>query len=655
MATNLTSPPSFSGTVDQSFFIESLGGSKHPTLYLDRFPEEVYNKSVDSHFVRFMYALLGPAGIGWLKKNYLDARLELAEHGFEGFNIERYYGDPFRFGRILSERFDDDPTGLLPRDVWDQIKAKDEAYRSRALDYFNAARAGTTPLGAELAAKSGLGHPVEIVENYKYLFDIQSDEPKGFEYFGKTLSLNEFVVVPRLEVSRSEQQQITVDGFPTSGTIYLSFQGQVTGPITWDTSITAHDVELALEALSSIGTDNVKVSNGPGLVGSTFHVEPFLVTFTGKLAGQDVPLIEVASGTAFAGGVDPTVTVETLTDGISAADEVVDIRPELQHNLQVALDYLRPVNTLPTIASGHGLRTVQPWQSVTSSSAYVEVLRYVTGSTGVRWPTIDATHWIESGVEKEAPRVHDDRQHHYQGFHNVQSIYAYQGEALDDVDYASDVATVANYNSVHVGSFNRTDELIFPFLMGRRDPSVVYSADRTLADYAEPLTVTTQADEHDAAFVNGIYPTDYIKLPGVPTIKYKDEQFWASTERIEGSEVIEVDLGSAQAVNFVTFDILSRPLDIELSFDLLELPPRRRYIPVIPLTSFPFTTATHFSPTDQTAWLPVEYHFSDAQGHTPFTRFIRIKFTRRLGEMGVTDYPMCVMVRNLRVGRNAVI
>jgi hypothetical protein len=652
MATNLTTPPSFSATVDQNFFIERLGGSQHPITYLDRFPDEVYNKAIDSHLVRFLYALLGPAGIGWLRKNYLDARLELLQHGFENFDLERYYGDPFRFGRILSERFEDDPTGLLDRETWDTIKAQDEAYRSRALDYFNAVRAGTTPLGMELAAKSGLGHPVEIIENYKYLFDINSDEPKGLEYIGSTLSLNEFIVLPRLEVSQSEQQTISVDGSPTGGTFVLSFQGQITPPITWSTAISVNDVQAALEGLSSIGAGNVQVSGGPGLTGSTFFVQPFLITFTGKLAGQNVPQIKVEAN-YLSGGVDPTITVETVTGGISAVDEAVEIAPELRHNLQVALDYLRPVNSLPTVAASPGLRTVQPFSSVDSSSNYTEVVRYATGSTAVRWPSVDATHWIEAGLEKAAPRVHDDRQHHYTGFHNVQTTYAYTGEALDDPQY-KDVATVANYNSTHIGSFNRTDELIFSFLQNWRDPTLVYTPDRVLADYAEPLTVTTQADAHDAVFVNGIYPTDYISLPGIPTIKYKDEQFWASRERIAGAEVIEVDLGVAQAINFITFEVLARPLDIEIAYDVLDLGTTRNFDPVTPLTQQPFTTATHFSPTDQTTWLPLEYHFADAVGNTPFSRFVRIKFTRRLGEMGIDDYPTSVLVRNLRVGRNSV-
>jgi hypothetical protein len=130
---NTFSLPTFTDSVDLRWFIEPLGGSTNPRNYLDSFPDELYSKSPDSHFVKFMYALLGPAGIGTYKQSVLNARLALEAHGFETFDLEAFYSDPFRFGRILNEIYDEDPTGLFPRDIWDQIKAKDESYRTRAI------------------------------------------------------------------------------------------------------------------------------------------------------------------------------------------------------------------------------------------------------------------------------------------------------------------------------------------------------------------------------------------------------------------------------------------------------------------------------------------------------------------------------------------
>jgi hypothetical protein len=74
-SSTLLDTPVVTGSVPQSFVIEALGGPQQPKALLDRFPEEVYNKAPESHFLRFMYVLLGPAGTGLLRRNYLQARL----------------------------------------------------------------------------------------------------------------------------------------------------------------------------------------------------------------------------------------------------------------------------------------------------------------------------------------------------------------------------------------------------------------------------------------------------------------------------------------------------------------------------------------------------------------------------------------------------
>lgn len=844
MAEQTVSLPTFTDRVEQQFFLTPLNGPLHPENYLDRFPDEVYSKGPDSHLVRFMYSLLGPAGIGWLKKNYLDTRLLLADHGVELFDLERYYGNPFRFGRILAERYDDDPLGLLPREAWDKIKARDEQYRSRAIDYFNAARHGTTPEGMRLVARSGTNHEVEIIENYKYLFDIHSDEPKGFAYFGTTRSTSEFIVVPRLEVSRSEVQVVTITGTPTGGNFVLGFEGRATATLPFYTSSVT--MQATLEALPNIGSDNVRVTGGPArdslltvtnlvtnpsvetnatgyeqisatgsfvrsttraykgsyslkqtnpgtnafegfriasanrpavtasttytahvaifiesgagnelraalreydsggsLVGSTgvnpvrttfgswqiltvtrtmtaaavtcdvvvfdegthasvFYVDaiavaqtgsaftygdgdspewtwsgtahaststgpvgtlifqPYRVYFTGKLAGQDVPELKVLSN-GLSGGVNPTVTVTTERSGVESSDETVEIKPELRHNLQTALDFLRPVNSIPSTAAGKGLRSTQPWKAATASSEYNEVLRFVIGNRQVSWPTTDRVHWIEEGVEKQAPRIHNDRQHHYVGFHEVQAVSAYTDAALGNPNYASDTSVLSQYASVHIGRFSPDQARLVPFLQTITDDSLVHAVDRVLADYAEPLTVATQVGS--TSLINGIYPADYATLPGVPPIKYHDEQFWASRERTGGAEILELDLGSAKAVNFLSLEVTRKPFEIEVAFDTLDLAPHRNFIPVTPGDDFPESIFYELDVTNP--WATLEFDFTDALGRTPFTRFIRITFTRRVtlqtdgsgflyDQATATQKPFSVEVRNLRLGRNSV-
>lgn len=76
----------------------------------------------------------------------------------------------------------------------------------------------------------------------------------------------------------------------TSGTFKLRFQGQTTSAINYNS--TAGTIQLALEALSTIGTGNVSCAGGP------INTNPVLVSFVGALGGRDIPdLIEVTEST----------------------------------------------------------------------------------------------------------------------------------------------------------------------------------------------------------------------------------------------------------------------------------------------------------------------------------------------------------------------
>jgi hypothetical protein len=723
--------PTFVDAIDQAWFIEPLNGPTEPRNFLDRFPEEVYNKSLDSHLVRFMYALLGPAGIGWLKKSLLEERLNIEDYGLELFDIESFYGDPFRFGRILSELYTEDPTGTLDRAAWDRIKARDEQYRSRATRYMQAARFGNAPRGMALAAESALGYPTDIVENYKYLFDIHSDQPMGLTYYGKTASTDEFITRPRPVVSRSEVQTITLNGNPTGGNFVLSFNGQSTTnytytPVTTSTAAvtlpsatisvpntggfpsagtfdlngqtvtytgltqtsftgctggtgtqpafsliraltsttpaasapftynnipynaTPMQVEVALTSLPNIGRTGCAVRGGP-------IPNPYRVLFGGSLSNTDVATIVATS--ALTGGTNPTITVDVETGGRDASTEIVQIAPEGIHNLQTALDYLRPVPTIPSVYQSSGSQIRQASNSTSADSEYNEVVRFVTGLTSVAWPS-DSLHWIEAGVERQAPRVKDDRQHHYVNFHNVSNVIAYTDDALSNIFYEYDIGSVAAYRSEHAGDWAPEIKTLIPFF--RTQPTeIVYTADRIAADYPEPLVVTQQGSD-STGLINGIYPTDYTNLTGVAAIRYRDEQFWSSLERPSGAEVIEIDLGSVQAVNYLTFEALNKPYDIEIAYDVRDQGVRRHFVDVTPDPIGLWESSLFFDPLMQNPWHALEFHFTNALGEMIFTRYLRLTFTRRSSsnflydDLSQTQTPWSIEARNLRVGRNVV-
>lgn len=646
---NLTTTPELTSYVDQRFFVAPLGGPQNPINYLDRFPEEVYNKAIDSHLVKFMYALLGPAGAGWLRQNYLEARLLFEDHGLNLFDLDKFYGNPLAFGRILEEVYDEDPTGILPRDKWEQIRAKDAKYRNRAVDYVQGIRMGNTPAGMHLIARSGLGHEVEIVEHYKWIYDQLSDDPLGLFRYGRTDSTEEMVVLPRRETSRSEMVTITITGEPTGGDFTLQYEDKVTTPIDFDAP--ADDVRAALEALSTIGSGQIEVSGGPG------PDAPYQILFTGRLAARDIPQLRAYPNFPEAAAA---IYVTTDTGGVEAIDEIVHIADQDLRYLQSALDRIKPMTTIPTMASGRGLRSRQLWNSTMASSVFTEVVRYVTGSVGVIWPTRDEVYWIETGVERESRQPHDSFTHHYYGLHNVASVTPYTDAAIADPDYLSDLAVVDGYRSEHLGPFGEAQRFLFGHLRDNSEAKRVGAM--ALADRPEPLTITGTAEHRSqnkiVQMINGIYPTDYQNLEGVAPTTYPGDHFWASLERTEGDEYIELDLGTPQALNYVSFEVSRKGIQIDVDFDVLDAAPARRFIPATPSNSRPAQTVISFSLQDQNPWVPIEINFTDALGEMIYSRFLRLRFSRLngIGSPFVdpntgTLTPWSIEVRNLRVGR----
>lgn len=647
-----TTTPDVTTTIDQTFFLTPLGGPQHPQTYLDRFPDTVYNKALDTHLVRFMYALLGPAGVGWLRKNYLQARLLLEDHGVESFDLDRFYGDPIRFGRILEEVYDEDPRALLSREDWEKIRTKDAAYRNRALDYIAGVRAGNTPLGMHLVARSGLGHECEIIENYRYIYDQYTDDPLELEKFGVTNSTEEMIVLPRRELPQGEIQVIHIDNTPTSGTFKLFFPmgneaANTTAPLAYNATNNA--IQLALEALPTIGVGNVRVTGGP-LPGTDVQI-----FFTGDLAIRDLP--EMQPINALNGPVTPILFINTQQNGHDQTDEVVAIPARDQRYLRDALEFIKPVTTIVTYGRSPGLRKAAAWNAATTDSVYHEVVRFVTGQSGVLWPATDNNHWIEGSVEHQAQRA-NELNHHYRGYHNIADVFAYTESALGDPDYLTDNWTSIrdNHRNEHLGQFSNYQKLLYAPLASSTPDNFVYSSDQSLADYAEPLTVTATTD--DIQLINGIYPIDYSTLPGVPEIKYKTEQFWASKEREDGDDYIEVDLGRVQAVNYIYFEATQKPYDIEVHYDLLDSAPSRVWQPVNLQPDLSSTGSLGYDVGSRNPWEICEIWPETPQGTPIFTRFIRLKFARRndsnspfINSDG-TSIPYSIEIRNLRVARN---
>jgi hypothetical protein len=122
-------------------------------------------------------------------------------------------------------------------------------------------------------------------------------------------------------------------------------------------------------------------------------------------------------------------------------------------------------------------------------------------------------------------------------------------------------------------------------------------------------------------------------------------------ERLTGSDFLEIDLGTVQAVNFLSFEASQKPFDISVSYDLLDAAPVRRFIPVTLVNErkAPSVLSTSYEAKNINQWSLITQNISTSLNTMIYTRFIRFEFTRP--EKGL-PFPYSVEVRNLRIGRN---
>jgi hypothetical protein len=116
------------------------------------------------------------------------------------------------------------------------------------------------------------------------------------------------VAPTNLPPATSEVQEVAVDA--SGGTFTLSFEGQATGPLAFNSSSSSIQAALNdLPAVSGAG-GQVSVTGGPGNPGAE---SPYFVHFEGSLLGRDVSVLTAESG-GLQGGAG-TATVTTTVQG----------------------------------------------------------------------------------------------------------------------------------------------------------------------------------------------------------------------------------------------------------------------------------------------------------------------------------------------------
>lgn len=385
--------------------VEPLSGPPRVQELMDRFPESAYAQGPDTHLYKFLEALCGDAGAGLLRKQTLIARLQGEAESISYRDLDKFYSSHFSFGRIRPEiySFDTDIDALTP-DEWADVQLKDSRYLHRAQKLMNATRLGTSPQGMAYAAEAGSGVETEVREHYAFIFDQYSDDRLGLDPYGKSSSVNEFVVMPRL--------------------------GKPDGSFATEYAFDAQYIRQSAFWSPSYG-ESRPMSLDP--VYSTEQHVP-----RESLAGI------VARGWYF---LTPDLHRNMLDvlDRLRPVGSLMTVMPQEYRHIEVA-----------------------PSPVVDSSTERIFPTRFVNGRPDVDWPEPSAAdaNFIESGVENQSVSYADSQVQMPDIFHTIETITSYSETALSDSLYntASFDSVSEQYKSEHVGTFPPLVSNVYPIL-----------------------------------------------------------------------------------------------------------------------------------------------------------------------------------------------
>lgn len=548
---DVATDPTVTYTQSSNPLVEPLGGLVSIDELMDAFPVEVYHTGSDSRLYKFVSALCGDAGAGILKKQALAMRLKMEGPLLVFRDLDDYYSTVLTFPRIRSELYNYDqasqllldtsydPTNIaVEKQIWDKIHAADSSYQKRVINFMHATRLGNSLEGMTLAALAGSGEDCEVVENYRYLFDQQSDDPLGLEKLGDTTGTAEFIIQPAGIGNTNDDANtdtLNLTGSPTGGTFALQYESAPTEDILVNGSDISGAIYNAIIGISSgdlIQPTDVSVT----VVQSTNNCSYTIQFFNPQL---DALFLGVNDGLSLTGGTGPGVEIDypigdayymtqfeyplasfyednyseiisghldsdhpTTATGFWAGNAniapIVRLSPDVEFNMVRIVDRLRPVGTVMTLKPKRASQITVTSGTAFASSENFSIIRWITGNPSVQWPPVDASqgnfiqgvatsNGVTANVENEATSFAFGTHVLPAIFHTLDSLSAYTDGALLDSQYNSSTFFTNRYNiykSEHVGMFDKWVTMIFPFLQS------VASTDDFTVDLAVPVQPT---------------------------------------------------------------------------------------------------------------------------------------------------------------------
>lgn len=168
------------------------------------------------------------------------------------------------------------------------------------------------------------------------------------------------------------------------------------------------------------------------------------------------------------------------------------------------------------------------------------------------------------------------------------------------------------------------------------------------------------------ASINGIYDISYFDAENneyqieTPKIWWSSKHRFAVEDGRSTSEFLELDLGKRRSINYLSFDIIRKPIDVEIQYDAIDMESLDQYSStprwrsVKPINNEAFDSSLSYISDFVNPWQHCEFYFYDENNEPLVASKLRIKFTRRSDSWpteNFASFAWSIDAKNLRVGR----
>lgn len=133
-----------------------------------------------------------------------------------------------------------------------------------------------------------------------------------------------------------------------------------------------------------------------------------------------------------------------------------------------------------------------------------------------------------------------------------------------------------------------------------------------------------------------LYPPDYWNLQGVTPLEAPPELWWSSKERkafedgLPTSEYLELDFGRIRSFNFLSFNIIQKPITISVEYDVWGYDSGvKRWQGVTRIANERFDDYVSFQSNAANPWKNCQFYFTNNKQDMVSARYLRLKFARR--------------------------